>query len=559
MTMRPQTAQATCLRAFAAALATSGVKEAVLSPGSRSAPLIIALGKSPDIRGHSVIDERAAGFFGLGVGKASGYPAVVACTSGTAAAELAPAVHEAREARTPVLVITADRPPESRAAGDNQTIDQIGVYGSAAKELDCPPFDEAHLAEWAKFAHAAVEATLHPHPGPVHINMPLWDPLAADPFPAGPEASLEAVSPFAGGPEQVVVLPEGRTVIVAGRDEFGIDGQVATAAETLGIPVIADPLSPLSQSTSSVVISNWESILRAREWSDHHRPDVIIRTGDLPTSKALRGWISQSAKSGAEVIHFDPLDSGRDPDGVNSLRVTATLQPSLTAAARGDEAWLTAWVTADAKAADSLEANAVAYGVKTEPGLVRELTASMGTESTLFVAASMPIRDVEAFGLLRRGPRVFANRGANGIDGTLATAAGHATANERATALLLGDVTFAYDVSSLSLLRDLGTPFMGIVLNNGGGAIFEDLPVAGHDEVYAQFVFTPPRLNIKAACEAWGVGYRSIASAAEIGPLWNEALTTAGPLIVEFEFSKTESRSAREALRQSVAEDLTNQ
>ena len=546
------------MKAFAGSLAASGVKDAILSPGSRSAPLIIALGKCSELRAHSIIDERAAAFFGLGVGKGSGYPAVIACTSGTAAAELAPAVHEAREARSPLLVVTADRPPDLRAAGDNQTIDQIGVYGSAAQVMECPPFDESRLAEWADFARAAVEATLHPFPGPVHINMPLWDPLAAHPSVVQAEPPLDQIAPFAGNSNEVVEIPEGSTLIVAGRDEFGIDIPLVAAAESAGIPVIADPLSPASQSSSKVVIANWDSILRTREWADLHRPDVILRTGDLPTSKALRGWIAESAQAGTKVIHFDQLDSARDPDGINSLRIAAKLHPSLSLAARGDKVWLAEWVTADVRAAAAIDAALDGPESKSEPELARQLTSAMGMDSTLFVAASMPVRDLESFGNLRGGPRVFANRGANGIDGTVATAAGHAVATSRATGLLLGDVTFAYDVSSLALLRELKSPFLGVILNNGGGAIFEELPIADHDEVFHEFVFTPPRLNIKSACEAWGVRYESVQTPSQIAQLWTEALASESPLIAEFEFSTTESRSTRSRLRDAITAALIN-
>ncbi len=554
--MTARNTQANCLAIFAAALADSGVGNAVLSPGSRSAPLILALGQQSKIHAHSVIDERSAGFFGLGIGKASGLPAVVACTSGTAAANIAPAVHEAREARTPLLLITADRPPELRAAGDNQTIDQIGVFGSAAKQITPPPFEKGKESEWASFANEIVEATVRPFPGPVHVNMPLWDPLAASADPDLPRSVITAVSPFGPPANDLVPMPSGCRVIIAGRDEFGIDSEVAHTADALGIPVIADPLSPAAASNSATLIANWDSLLRVSQWAERHRPEVILRTGDLPTSKPLREWIKSCSESGTEVIHFDPLDSGRDPYEANTARHICPLQPSLAASARGDADWLARWVQADAIAGTTIDTATAEMEELSEPSLFRTLTSLMNQLETLFVAASMPVRDLESFGSLKGGPRSVANRGANGIDGTVATAAGHAISTERPTALILGDVTFAHDVSSLAVLRDVSTPLLAIVVNNGGGAIFDGLPIAEQQDVYEEFVFTAPRLKIASACDAWGVKHRSLTAVADIEKLWNEVKSGSSPIVAELSLPRDASPKARRAIRAAVAEAL---
>ena len=550
-------AQANCLRAFSEALADAGIAGAVLSPGSRSAPLILALGTTEGITSHSVIDERTAGFFALGLGKAAQRPAAVACTSGTAAANLAPSVHEAREAKTPLLVLTADRPPELRAAGDNQTIDQIGVFGSAAKQLSPPSFSEDSIALWTQFASECVEATLHPFPGPVHVNVPLWDPLAALPDEPATGTSIEATPNFSPN-EEKVDLPGGCTVVIAGRDEFGTDDELVGAADALGIPVLPDPLSPASTSGSACVIAHWDSILRVEEWAAQHRPDVIVRTGDLPTSKPLRAWIKHCAEAGTEVIHFDPLNGGRDPDGINTAHLTGSLTTSLRESARGDASWLADWVQADAKAAAALEANRADQSELTEPDLIHCITNTMGSDETLFVAASMPIRDVESFGDLEGGPRTVANRGANGIDGTIATAAGFATQSGQPLVLTLGDVTFAHDVASLAVLREVRTPILVVVINNGGGAIFDNLPISERGDVYERFVFTPPRLNISHACAAWGIKHSSVESLKDIESLWSEVKADGSARVAEVVVRREASPLRRSSLRAAVSQALTS-
>ena len=554
--MNDEAIQANCLKAFADALASAGVAHAVLSPGSRSAPLIIALGQHQKLQAHSVIDERSAAFLALGMGKADGLPAIVACTSGTAAANLAPAVHEAREAGTPLVAITADRPPELRAAGENQTIDQVGVFGSAAKQLDPPPFDAGTPGLWAEFVQTVVEASLRPSPGPVHVNMPLWDPLAAGADANPIDAKVDRVPAVTSQPVPTAEIDAGCLVVVAGRDEYGFDDGLAETADALGIPVLADPLSPAANWKSANVIENWDSILRVGSWAESHRPDVILRTGDLPTSKPLREWIKACSQSGTRVVHFDPLDSRRDPILANTAHHAFPITPSLRGAPQGDAAWLGEWVAADARASAAKRQAIDTFSLISEPAVCEALTVAMTSAEVLFISASMPVRDLESFGHLKNGPRSFANRGANGIDGTIATAAGHAIASGQPTSLVLGDVSFAHDVSSLASLRKVTTPFLTLVINNGGGAIFDGLPIAGQKDVYDEFVFTDPKLNIAAACSAWGLSHRVIATADDVGEAWRQAQGQTSPLIAEVVVAREASPQARESIRAAVAAAL---
>jgi 2-succinyl-5-enolpyruvyl-6-hydroxy-3-cyclohexene-1-carboxylate synthase len=304
------------------------------------------------------------------------------------------------------------------------------------------------------------------------------------------------------------------------------------------------------------VIENWDSLLRVEEWAERHRPDVILRTGDLPTSKALREWISASAAAGAQVLHFDPLDSRRDPSSVNTARYASALAPSITAGPRGDDLWLNEWRAADAVAAATLTAKASQPLALSEPQIAACITSALSNRDLLFVAASMPVRDIESFGLLKDGPRVYANRGANGIDGTIASAAGLASASGQPTVLLLGDVTFAHDVASLATLRSVSTPFLGIVVNNGGGAIFDGLAIAAAGATYEEFVFTPPRLNIRAACEAWGLEHSLGTTIEELESALESLSSLAAPKILELTLDRKTSPAHRAELRAAVSAAL---
>src|SRR3954470_8752815 len=296
------------LRAFADELARCGLEHACTSPGSRSTPLVLSLAREPRIRSTSHIDERSGGFFALGLAKATGRPVALACTSGTAAANYAPAVHEAREARVPLLVLTADRPPELRETGAGQTIDQVKLYGAAAKwffEVGVHDAGVDRLRFLRTLACRAYWTALEGRPGPVHLNFPLREPLVPDgPLPelddGRPEGApfLDRV-PADGRPSPGALhrlmdaLENGpRGVLVCGRSER--DPALALAvegfAETAGYPVLADPLSGARRAPTAV--AHYDALLRAAAFADGHTPGLLLRVGDLPTSKPLRVWLA---------------------------------------------------------------------------------------------------------------------------------------------------------------------------------------------------------------------------------------------------------------------------
>lgn len=493
------------LRALADELARCEIAGVCTSPGSRSTPLVLALTADRRLACHSHIDERAAGFFAVGLARATGRPAVLACTSGTAAANYLPAVIEAREARLPLIVLTADRPPELRDNGAGQTIDQVKLYGSAVRwfqELDMGDATPERL-RWIR--QLACRSVAESRSGPVHLNVQLREPLVPDrPI---VEESLEGRADGAPWTLTPVASPdttalaawlEGREqgVIVAG--ECG-ELDASALGEALGWPVLADPQSGCRH--GGAAIAHYDLSLR----SETPIPGAVLRVGELPTSKALRTWLAGLQCPQAMVV---PHDGWPDPMSVCEARFTARTLPLPAAPSPGD-GWLDAWRQEDARVAaliDELLGDTIS-----EPAIAREAVAGV---RTLVVASSMPIRDVEAFAR-PAATRVIANRGANGIDGTISTAYGVAAAGEKTT-LLIGDVAFAHDLGGLLAGTRLGLELRIVLVDNRGGGIFDFLPVAGIGPAYEQHVATAPGISVASAAAAYGAGYTAVETIAAL-------------------------------------------
>jgi 2-succinyl-5-enolpyruvyl-6-hydroxy-3-cyclohexene-1-carboxylate synthase len=510
------------LRAFVDELVRCGVIDAVTSPGSRSTPLVLALTRDGRLRCTSQIDERAGGFYALGLAKATRRPVVLACTSGTAAAEYHPAVVEAHEAGVPLLVLTADRPAELREVGAGQTIDQLGLYGRATRWFfDVGTGHEAtpERTRWMRaLACRAVWAAVGPRSGPVHVNWPLREPLVPPddlggdvaPGRAGGRPWLDrpaAVPASSAAALTAALAGAERPVVVAGRAErnAALPDAVAAFAAELGAPLLADALSGARRGPAAV--AHYDALLRAEPFAAAHRPGAVVRVGDLPTSKPLRQWLAGLGDDVPQVA-FTPEGVWHDPDGV--LGALLDGDPATTLAELGplpaaDPAWLAAWRSADAAAAQAIDAT-LGDGLS-EPRVARELVAALPAADTLVVASSMPVRDVETFAPARDdgGPRVLANRGANGIDGTIATALGASV--DGPTTVLLGDVALAYDVSGLLATRRSGADLRIVVVDNDGGGIFEFLPVARAHDAFEEHVATPPGLDVPALAAALGLPY----------------------------------------------------
>ena len=575
--MTPTTDMYTLLRAFVDELARCGMRAACTSPGSRSAPLVLSLAREPRVRCFSHIDERCAGFFALGLAKASGLPVAVACTSGTAAAELLPAAIEAREARVPLLLLTADRPAELRENGAGQAIDQLKLFGGAAKWFFEVSVHEAGVRQlrWMRtLACRAYWTALEGSPGAVHLNFPLREPLVSEeelpadstgrrdgaPYvrraPAGPHADAGA-EPLASLRELVAGARRG--VLVAGRHERPSDlGAAASAfAQAAGWPLLADPLSGARRGDSA--IAHYDALLRDERFAASLTPDLVLRVGDLPVSKPLRGWLAGLGDIPQAAL--DPEGGWQDPASVlsNSLalepagalmQLTAWLSGEPAGRALPDEDWLASWRSADERAAEAI-VGTLGGGELSEPAVAAELGVLLPAQATLFVASSMPVRDIETFWPVRADPpRVLCNRGANGIDGTVSSAFGAAADGHGPVVLLIGDVALAYDIGGLLAAGRLGLKLTIVLLDNGGGGIFDFLAVSDasmarapaaepgrppsgeagaraqdEQDIYTRHIATPTGLDFAQAAALYGLAHECAATTTELRAALERALT----------------------------------
>jgi 2-succinyl-5-enolpyruvyl-6-hydroxy-3-cyclohexene-1-carboxylate synthase len=499
-----------------------GVRHAVVCPGSRSTAMAVALAAHPGMTVHVRLDERSGGFTALGIGVATGRPAVVLTTSGTAAAELHAAVVEADLAGVPLLACTADRPPELRDVGAPQTIDQTHLFGRAVRWFSDPGVPtSATRSSWRSWACRAVaEARWCPMgPGPVHLNLPFREPLLGDPdrggelTPGRPDRSPWHV--VDGGPlgpspgclpdlvESGRLSPAYQGLIVAGA-RCGDPATVLALSEALGWPVLADPRSGL-RSLNPMVVGAADGLLRSETFVANHPPEVVLRLGERWVSAVVNGYLSSAAERGAHYLVVDPWGRSLDPEHVvmQFIRSDPTLfcgevERYLTGqAAAGTEPsaggpWLADWRRAEAAARSTIQrmlggggsdgsapGAAVPDGPMTEPALAHRLFGRLPAGATLVVSSSMPVRDLEAFARPREQvPTVVANRGANGIDGVVSTALGVALAASGPTVALVGDLAFLHDVSALVRADGLEADLTVVVADNGGGGIFSFLPPA---------------------------------------------------------------------------------
>jgi 2-succinyl-5-enolpyruvyl-6-hydroxy-3-cyclohexene-1-carboxylate synthase len=547
------------IRALLDEFVRCGMEHACTCPGSRNTPIVLTIANEPRLRAWSHIDERSAGFFALGAAKASGRPVAVTCTSGTAAANLLPAVIEAHQAGIPLIVLTADRPPELRDVGAGQTIDQIKLYGDAVKwfvELGVPDAGVERLRWVRSLACRAYWTALSGRPGPVHINIPLREPLVlGDPLPedepggGGRPHGHPWLIQEQSGPSTPAALPRrhefSRTVFVVGdlgpNPELG--RRLADFAARARVPLLADPLSQARSGPAA--IAHFDLLLRDRELAAQLTPDVVCRIGDLPTSKPLRTWIA--GLEHADHILFAPDDRWSDPSARVTQRIVGSLEELLERVTHDeviadDSDWLDRWTRADSVVAHAIAEPLIGAGLS-EPAIVTALAQFLPPSATLFVGASMPIRDVEEFfPALHEPPRVLANRGANGIDGTVSSAFGVAAVTDGDVVLVLGDITLAHDIGGLLAARRLGLKLTIVLINNDGGGIFNFLPVSSQGAAFEQHIATPAGLDFTHAAALYGLRHDLVTSVDEFAGALMGAVSGSASTIIEVRTERVANR-----------------
>ncbi len=530
-------------------LSRLGSTTAILCPGSRSTPLTVAFTQHPQIDSISSLDERSAAFLALGLAKRHRRPVPLVCTSGTAGANFYPALIEAHTSRIPMLVLTADRPPELRDCHSGQTIDQIKLYGSytnAYAELSLPSTDPDHLAYLRQHLIHAWTLTLSPVPGPVHLNQPFRDPLA--PIPDGQTAQLEATFPSdffshieppslprqssSGSLPFEIWQACDRGLIIAGpaepQDPSTYCHAVAHLSRCLGWPVIAEGLSPVRHFAylNPHLITTYDLWILDSSAQDPNTqdllPDCVIQLGPLPTSKALRQWL---ASGSIQKWVIDPSDRNLDPLHQQTRHYSLSVEQLAAQCPdtqKPSSDYLHQWIRWEQQANESRQTQMQRIEPFFEGKIAWILSQHLAVGSAVMVANSRPVRDVEAFWAPTCSQfQIYFNRGANGIDGTLSTALG--LAYGQAAVLLTGDLALLHDTNGFLFTPRFRGHLTIVLINNNGGGIFEMLPIAQFDPPFEAYFATPQSVEFGSLCQAYGVEYHLVQS-------WDQLIGYLDPL-----------------------------
>ncbi|WP_222919070.1 2-succinyl-5-enolpyruvyl-6-hydroxy-3-cyclohexene-1-carboxylic-acid synthase [Natrinema sp. SYSU A 869] len=591
-------------RVLADELATGGLEAVCIAPGSRSTPLTVAFAEHPEIDVYSHLDERSAAYFALGRARRTGEPTALVCTSGTAAANFHPAVMEADRARVPLLVLTADRPPELRDSGANQTVDQVKLYGDAVRwdaELPEPEADERKVRSLRTTAARALSETTGVEPGPVHLNCPFRKPLEPIEVPGDvPDSFAETTAgrgrdgPFVDTTDGTRALADNdhrrllralaaadRPLIVAGPADPATLATLEPAAVTeladrLGAPILADPLSGLrfgphvgEESESDDGNEGPRTIYGGYDTyvAELPAPDVVLRFGASPTSKPLRHWLRDAD---ARQFLVDPAGSWREatftatdllaaePDAVvdGLLEAFETIESETETEETGtDNAWRTRFDAAErrhwsirneALTADTLESDPF------EGAILASVVSNAPDPATVFVSNSMPIRDADRFARPRAADlTVLANRGASGIDGIASTALGAGSATDEPLVLVTGDLAFYHDSNGLLAIDRCDVDATIVLLDNDGGGIFHELPIEEFDPPFTDQFKTPHGVAFDALADAHGLEFERVAPAA-FADAYRQSLERTGTQVLSVEFDSEASHRRREVLEERV-------
>jgi 2-succinyl-5-enolpyruvyl-6-hydroxy-3-cyclohexene-1-carboxylate synthase len=581
-------------RLFLRSAAAAGVTDVVLSPGSRSTPLTIAAATTRELRAHVIVDERSAAFFALGQARVTGRPTLLICTSGTAGAHWLPAIIEASQSFIPLIAVTADRPWELQDCAAPQTIDQLKMFGDHVRhfaELGLPDPSPGALRAVPRIAAQAVARALGPLPGPVHVNArfrkPLepvavdgpepWEPLVDELIARGPTRVVAAVT--RADEDEIVAIA---TIAAAARRGLLVCGPAPLAsaaardaildlARATGFPLVAEGPSQLrfgGDRRGVVTLSAFDALLRGLATRADLAPEIVIEFGAPPTSAGYARLLAEQPAMPRFVIAphgwNDPAGTAAalvagDPAGA-ATRISAEIRGKNGHARPSISAWAEGLAAADRRAVE-LADQALAGEALSEGSIAQALVASCPAGAILAIGNSTPVRDLDAYcPANERDLRVVHQRGASGIDGLVSGAAGARSVSEAPVALLLGDLSLLHDLTGLALLRRVAAPFVAVVVQNGGGRIFDHLPIADtwDPAAFERFFATPEAVRFDHAAAAFGVTYARATTRAELALALTSAWSAPGPTLIEAVAPPREGAKKIAALSAAVRAELAD-
>ena len=588
--MTPQFQQTVWARLLVGTILRSGVEHAVVSPGSRSTPFLVALLSEPDVRVHTIIDERSAAFFAIGLARSAKQPVLLLCTSGTAAANYLPAIVEAEQSGVPLIVLTADRPVDAQHAHSPQTIDQTQLYGNHVRkyfELGEASAMPQAMRSLRRLLLCAVQLAVAPNPGPVHLNARARKPLqpcqlADDEDQALLDATLELLGQSAPqlivgetfpAPSSLQPLAETcagtqRGLIVCGYDAESpaLDAEVlAKFAQITGYPVWVDVAHPLRwdhpQALDEHTLRCAELLWGCETFARRHSPDVVIQIGPIPTSSHWENWLERIGAANHFVLcrRGWPDPSGRAShvitgDPSKTLRACISAIEERKATKVADNPWFLEWRHVDKRVELATNSWCSTSEAQSELHAVRAVLQSCPRDTCIVLGNSLPLREADlVWPAGDKGLESFAIRGANGIDGVLSTAAGVAVGGNRPVGVLLGDISFLHDVGALYAARNVENPLAIVVLDNRGGRVFEQLPVFSSVELPKLAHWTTPHeLNLEAAGAIYGIPTTAPIDLPALRGEVRHALSTAGAKLILVAVDPSSARLGAQSLREAV-------
>ncbi|GAB4327673.1 MAG: 2-succinyl-5-enolpyruvyl-6-hydroxy-3-cyclohexene-1-carboxylic-acid synthase [Candidatus Zixiibacteriota bacterium] len=577
-----------CARSLLARLVRLGIRDVVVSSGARCAPLVLAVSDYGELCVWRYPDERSAAFFAMGATKVSRRPSVLICTSGTAGANYYPAIIESSLSHVPLIVLTADRPPELHGCGAPQTIDQQSLYGGYAKysvTLAAPDGAfPARPSEWADAAESAFHEAVRWPAGPVHLNVPFHEPLLPDPdaiAPFDPPEPSAAVAPYPAGHDErhsriahprpdwdlveelaKQIAGAERCLLVAGPIDDPCVESLSQLSATTGFPLITDIASQLrcSQYSGGFLISGADLLVRNEAFCNRVSPDLVVRFGGLPTSKAFNLWLGRQTPRAHVIVAdgrpiADPFRQSTHQIAGRPDTVAKRLVERFSGVGSSQTDYASVWSAAEHRLREILHKQFEDEQTLFDGAVVADVFARAPSDSLIMLGNSLPIRLADTYAAHRSANvRVIFNRGANGIDGVVSTAMGAAAASRRRVVLIIGDVSFMHDYGGLYPLLQRDLNLTVVLLNNDGGGIFSFLPLAQHNAIFESLIAMPHGRTFGSLAQFIGIRYELAATPGQFSGAFQDSLEHAGAMLIEVRTNRRQMKQTSDRIAQTIRE-----